>query len=271
VKTLAILFALLCVTAASARAAQAISHGGNYFGDVIVEPGQTVDGDINVIAGNVTVEGTVDGDINVVGGSIYERPGAVVTGQENALGGEVVRSIVPWMPSPEIRSPYQPDMHVLWRIAWDAVVLLVFLIFPVRTRMALDRLELHPGLCAAVGTLAWVAVIPLALLLVVSIILIPLVPLEAVAVAAGSCIGTAALALLVGRRLYELLNPSRTAAPFAALLIGLALLTSAELVPVLGALVTILVLLVGLGASILSLFAEHGFTGLARGGPPMTA
>ena len=39
--------------------------------------------------------------------------------------------------------------------------MLFFLIFPLRTRIALDRLERHPGLCSAVGLLGWGAVLPL--------------------------------------------------------------------------------------------------------------
>ena len=58
------------------------------------------------------------------------------------------------------------------------VVVLFFLIFPVRTRIALDRLERHPGLCSAVGLLGWVAVLPLALLLLCTIVLIPFIVLE---------------------------------------------------------------------------------------------
>lgn len=250
----------VCLTTAAASAAQSIFHGGNYFGDVIVEPGQTVEGDLNVVLGNVTVAGTIDGDVNVVGGSVYERPGAEISGHVNTVGGEVVSDIVPWVPAPaESRMPFEPDGRVFWRFAWDVVVLLIFLIFPVRTRMALDRLERHPGLSVAAGTLGFVGVIPLAVLLFVSVMLIPLIPLEFVAIVAGVSIGTAALSLLVGRRLYELLNPSQTPTPLAALLIGLALLTAAEMVPIVGALVTVLVALIGLGASILTLVREDGF------------
>jgi hypothetical protein len=81
-------------------------------------------------------------------------------------------------------------------------------------------------------------------------------------------IGTAALSLLVGRRLYELLNPSQTPSPLAALLIGLALLTAAELVPIVGALVTILVAVIGLGAAILTLVREES---LGEPAPPRSS
>jgi hypothetical protein len=261
---LLVLLALVCLTSEVAAADQSVYHGGSYFGSVVVEPGQTVEGDLDVIFGNVTVEGRVDGDVNVVAGNLYPRPGSTITGHVNVVGGEIVNDVVPWMPNPETPAPLASDSHVLWRLAWDVVVLLIFLIFPVRTRMALDRLERHPGLSVATGTLGFVAILPLAVLLLVSVLLIPLIPIEFVAVIGGVCVGTAALSLLVGRRLCELLNPSHTPAPLTALVVGLALLTAAELVPVIGTMVMVLVALIGLGAAMLTLVSEQSFAGVIR-------
>ena len=282
----AVLGAFLALFALSTGSASAdprsIYHGGTYFGSVQIEPGQVVDGDLNVVFGDATIYGTVDGDVNVVGGNVVERPGGTVTGQVNTIGGEVVQSIVPWAPSDNIvRNTVAQDWRITWRIAWDIVVLVLFLIFPVRTRLALDRLEQHPGLATATGLLGWVAVIPVMVLLAVTIVLIPLIPVELVGLAAGIFIGKAALALLVGRRFYELLQPHATPTPMVALVLGLVLLTAAEMVPVVGILVTLLVGLVGLGAVILTFINSSGagpfgsFQGTTAagrppvGGPPM--
>lgn len=257
----------LCMIAATGTAqarVQSVYHGGTYFGDVMVERGQVVDGDLNVVFGDAVIEGTVNGDVNVVGGGAEERDGGVITGQVHSVGGDVARSMVPWAPNDAIRDAVNQDYRIMWRIAWDVVVLLVFLIFPLRTRMALDRLEQHPGLSVAAGLLGWVAVIPVAILLAVTILLIPLIPVEAVALVAGVFIGKAALALLVGRRLYELVQPQNTPSPIVALVLGLVLLTAAELVPVVGALVTVLVGLVGLGAVLLTFVNAQ-----TSGGSPM--
>ena len=264
--------AALAITTGTARAeAQSVNHGGTYVGDVIVEPGQTVDGDITVLLGDATIAGTVNGDVNVLGGSAVERPGAIITGQVNMVGGEMANDVVPWAPRHAIRDAFGADVSLLWRIAWDVVVLLVFLIFPVRTRIALERLERHPGLTAAVGLLGWVAVIPVAVLLFVTILLIPLIPVEVVAIVVGVFIGKAALSLMVGRRLMEMINASHTATPLASLVAGLVLLTAAELVPFVGGLVTLLIGLVGLGATILAFVSEASFAGpVAMTGPPRT-
>lgn len=255
-----VVFAFLIAVLASTTYAYAdvtsVDHGGTYVGSVVVEPGQIVDGDLNVVLGDATIEGVVDGDVNVVGGNVIFR-GGHVTGEPHVIGGEVVQSFVPWAPmiggnGGQNFSAYAPDYRVWWRIAWDVVALVVFLIFPVRTRMALDRLEQHPAMSTLGGLCGWVAVIPVAVLLLFTIVLIPLIPVELVLLAVAVFIGKAALSLLVGRRFYELLQPAATPSPLVALVIGLVLLTAAELVPVLGIMVTLLIALVGLGAVMLT-------------------
>lgn len=231
---------------------QAIFHGGTYFGSVVVEPGQVVDGDLTVILGDATNAGIIEGDVTVIGGNYDPRPGGIVTGKLAVIGGTLTQTVVPWAPGDSTYNPIAPDHRVLWRISWNLLALLVFLIFPLRTRMVLDRLEAHPGLSVAVGVLGCVAVIPLAVLLAITILLIPLILLELVFVLAAVFLGTAALGLLIGRRLCELVSPATTPSPLVALLVGIALITAAELVPVVGTLVLILVGLIGLGATIVS-------------------
>jgi hypothetical protein len=78
--------------------------------------------------------------------------------------------------------------------------------------------------------------------------------------------GTAALALLIGRRLGELLSPTTTS-PLLALVVGIVLITAAEFVPILGAVVLAFVGLIGLGATIRSFAGESLNAPLS--GPPM--
>lgn len=278
VSVVAAFFAVAFLTTGIAQAApQSIYHGGSYWGSVVVEEGQVVEGDINVVGGDVTVAGTVDGDVNVVGGNIILRGDGRISGQEHAVGGDVAQAVVPWagnnaaMPS----YAYGRDHRMWWRIAWDVVVLLFFLIFPLRTRMAVGRLEQHPAMATGAGLFGWVAVVPLAVLLAVTIVLIPLIFVEFVLLAASVFIGTAALALLVGRRFYELLSPNATPTPLVALVLGLTLLTAAQLVPIVGVLVTLLTALVGLGAVLLTFVPEPTVPSgpipprPTIGGPPM--
>jgi hypothetical protein len=261
---LAFVLVIVGTPAAALADPTSVDHGGTYVGSVVVEPNQVVDGNLNVVLGDATIEGTVDGDVNVVGGNIDNR--GRVTGEMHAIGGSVVQSIIPWAPSNESYAGYMPDYRVWWRITWDVVALVMFLIFPVRTRMALGRLEQHPAICVLAGLCGWVAVIPIALLLLFTLLLIPLIPVQFVLLAVAVFVGKAALALLVGRRFYELLQPTATPTPLAALVIGLVLLTSAELVPVLGGMITLLIMLVGLGAVLLTFIPDWNMP--LRPGPP---
>jgi len=266
----ALCLAVLFLPASQALAdTQAVYHGGTYFGSVVVEPGQVVEGDLTVIFGDATIAGIVEGDVNIIGGTYDPRPGGVVTGQINQIGGAVTQAVVPWAPSESPYNPLVPDHRLLWPVSWNLLALLVFLIFPLRTRMVLDRLERHPGFSVAAGLLGCVAVIPLAVLLAITILLIPLILLELVFLLAGVFLGTAALALLIGRRLCELVSPATKPSPFVALVVGIVLITAAELVPVVGTLVLILVGLIGLGATMLSFAGDT----LPReiSGPPIAA
>lgn len=248
--------AALCGAAIAPAAAhtQTIDHGGTYFGSVVVEPDQEVDGSVTVIGGNATIEGRVDGSVTAIGGHIDERDGAVIEGKKTEIG-ETGSSIAPWLPGMGASSMVaHENRKLISLLAYSVIVVLAFLIFPVRVRLALDRAEQHPGISFALGVVAIIASAPIFFLLLVSFIGWPLIPLEIVAYIAGIIVGQAALGLLIGRRLFELVRPHGTPSPLGALILGLVIIAAAEVLPVVGWMVTALVWLVGLGAAILAFF-----------------
>lgn len=264
---------------ASADTARSIDHGGTYFGSVIVQQDQQVQGNVDVIGGDAVIEGEVDGDVNVYGGSVIKEPGSVITGTVNQYGGDV-SSAVPWLPNAGMATIARENAKMMTLLAYSIIVVLMFLIFPVRVRTALDRVEHHPGLSAAVGALAIVASVPIAVFLFISFVGWPLLPLELVAYVAGVLIGQAALGILIGRRLFELMRPHTTPSPLGALILGLVVISAAEILPIVGWMVTALVALVGLGATVLAFIRETTFMGPGApaagtrppiSGPPMSA
>jgi hypothetical protein len=261
----------LCIAPASAKTLM-IDHGGSFFGEnVVVAPDQVVQGDVTVFGGNAIVEGEVDGDVTVFGGTIEASPGSNITGNQQVYGG-ALNSIVPFAAGASSLAADSAKITTL--LAYSFVVVLIFLIFPVRVRTALDRIEKHPGLSAATGVIALIATFPIAVLLFISFIGWPLIPLEFVAIVAGVLIGQSALGLLVGRRLYELVHPHATPSPLGALILGLVVLCAAEILPVVGLFVVALVWTIGLGAAILAFIRETTFTGRVSpppSGPPMPA
>ena len=232
------------------------SDGGEMalFHDVYVQQGETVGGDLNVVFGDARVAGTVLGDCNAIFGSCTTVDGGRIFGRTNGIENDSARAFVPWVVGPAMGMGAfaEQDRRLLVRLASSAIVVLVFLLFPLRTRIALDRVERHPALSALTGAIAAVAVIPIAIALLVSIVGIPLILLEVAALFIGVWLGTGAVALVVGRRLCELVMPRTTPSPLLALLLGLVVVCSAEIVPVVGWVVTALVWLAGLGAAVLS-------------------
>jgi hypothetical protein len=265
------LVAGICLTPTAVHAAMG-DHGKTVlFGNLYVRPDEVVNGDVNVVFGNAEIAGRVRGDVNTIFGRCVKDEGAVIDGEEHCLTGEAAQAFLPWINTPAFMSFADQDKRLLVRLGSSAIVLLMFLLFPMRMRLAHDRVERHPGLAAAVGILAAIAAVPIALVLLVSIVGIPLIALEIAALLGGVWLGSGAVALVVGRRLSELVVPSVTPSPLWALVLGLVVVSAAETVPFVGWAVTAIVWVVGLGASILACL-RSAFVERVRatiGGPPM--
>ncbi len=267
VATLGLIFGLLALFLPATAAA----HGRDgsvtkFFSDEIVPPEQTIDGDLNVVFGNATIAGHVTGNVNVIGGSCSVLDSGTVDGEQHCVWNDAAAAVAPLVVSSTRLDGFaEADRRLFVKLASSAIVVLVFLLFPVRMRLALDRVERHPGFAAAVGLATFIAVLPIAILLLVSLVGIPLIIVEIAALFAGVWLGTGAIALLVGRRLCELVLPRVTPSPLAALIIGLVVVSAAEIVPIVGWAVTALVWLVGMGATVLA-FVPGGSKGFVNRG-----
>jgi hypothetical protein len=250
------LFALTALaTTATRSSARTYAHGKTvWFGTQTIGADDYVNGDLNIVMGDVTCEdgGVIRGDVHNYGGYFTQLDGCQIGGDVQQLGPGSLGTLLPW---PDFdasnRALMQQNEHVFRHLAWGVLVLFAFLLFPMRVRVALERVERHPGLAAVTGTVAAVAVIPLAILLLLSVIGIPLIVVEVAALLACLWIGQGAVAILIGRRLSELLRPHTTPSPLGALMLGLIVVIAAEMLPGFGWVVMLLVGLVGLGAAIL--------------------
>jgi hypothetical protein len=274
---LAILASLVVLVCAQPAAAHGRDGGKTQvFDNVYVAPGETVAGDVDAVFGNVEVAGTVTGDCNTVFGKCTVDDGGRVGGKINGVDNDVVRAFVPWALLHDrdgFGALADQDRRLIGKLFGSVIVLLIFLVFPLRMRVALDRVERHPALSAAAGAIAATLVVPIAIVLLVSVIGIPLILLEIVGLVVFVWIGTGAIALLVGRRLCELVVSSSTPSPLVALILGLVVVSAAEIMPFVGWAVTALVWLVGLGSAILSFFRttllDSALHRSPVGGPPM--
>jgi hypothetical protein len=278
---LIVFFATLVALIGSGLTLPADAHGSDrgetrVWTDINVAPGETIDGDVNVVFGDAKIAGLVTGDCNAVFGSCILLDGGQVRGRINSVTGDGVGAFAPWAVghNRDFDAFAEQDHHLVTKLLSSAIVILIFLLFPLRMRVALDRVERHPALSAATGAIAAVAIVPIGLLLLVSIIGIPLIPIEIAAIIVGIWMGTGAISLVVGRRLCELVMPTATPSPLVALVLGLVVVSAAEIVPLIGWAVTALIWLVGLGAAILSFIRSSNLDPIARrapaGGPPAT-
>jgi hypothetical protein len=269
---IAVAAGILVGAGASSAAAKTYAHGKTvWFSNSTIGEGDVVNGDLNVFFGDATCESgaVIRGNVHTYGGRFYPLDGCRVDGETIEWPAGSIVVLAPWIDSNAASlALVEENRRILTHLAYGVVILFAFLLFPMRVRVALERVEQHPGLSAAVGTLAVVAVIPVAVLLVLSIIGIPLVVVEVAALFAGLWIGQAAVAILVGRRLFELVRPHTTPSPLGALVLGLVVVSAAEILPVVGGIVTALVCLVGLGAAILAFVRETAFAGFVRAPSP---
>ncbi len=277
--------AIVLLLAASPAFASESGDQTVWFSSSTIAPGEVVDGDLDIAFGSVVCEpgGVIRGDVRTFFGSFEAENGCEVDGRlTDAFGargfagsGLADRFLPPWFePQSGFPNPYAENRKLFVKLGWDVVILFAFLLFPVRVRVALDRVERHPVLSAGAGFATLLAVLPVSILLLLSVIGIPVIPIAIGAAFLAAWIGTAAVAILVGRRLAELLQPHRTPSPLAALFFGLVVVTAAETLPVVGWVVSGIVLVVGIGATILAFVGETTFGGLAGanraslGGPP---
>jgi hypothetical protein len=234
------------------RRAQDMVH--IFQGDLTVPRGTVVQGDAVVIGGNLNVEpgALVQGDAVSLLGSVTVEPGAMVLGDTVALAGTIDVD-----PGGQILGEHvQIGLGKIFKgkgrglswfsgaglfgffptLAFFALVylvgLLALLASPERLRGISAMLLTNPGRSFALGFLAWLMVLPVAVLLTITLVGIPLLPLLPLAIFLSFALGLSAIALRIGELLPA--GPGQKFVPTAALGMGMAVVTLASFVPLVG-------------------------------------
>ncbi len=272
--------------------AGAVSHDA-----VAVMGGNTVDGsvahDVVAVMGKAVVNGTVGRNVVAVGGGVTLGPAAVVGGDVISIGGTIDRAPGAIVGGRIVNQSFGIGPHgrfwtpdIVWRHdrgrsdwaegfsnyyrAWRWTFALFFLglyallaaLFPGGVRRCGDVLAHRPALTVLTAFLGLLAVPPVFILLLVSIVGIPLSPLLVCALVACALFGKAAIYALLGRSLAnDRLHPA------AAVLLGGALCTLLYFVPILGIGVSVSLSILGFGCAVTSLLVSS--RGLQH--PPQTA
>jgi hypothetical protein len=144
-------------------------------------------------------------------------------------------------------------MRLVAFVGMLALALLLVALAPKPFRVIGDEIERHPLVAALWGLAAMVLVVPAAVVLAVSIVGIVLIPVELVAVTCALAAGYIGVAGLAGRRMAAALRkPELNTVP--ATLAGLLVFWLVGWIPVAGAIVTVIVLMVGLGGVAMTLY-----------------
>jgi hypothetical protein len=279
------------LAAAPARA----SNGNDIvsFGNsVTVREGQEVTGDLVVFGGNAKVLGHVDGDAVVMGGDLYIAPSGQVDGSTVAFGGSVdneskqpgsghnrhhgiiVPPVITETPPPD-ESSQNTDLETHGPpTAWYTLLgilgiltLLAFAVAPGAVRTVRDEFLRRPLVGTVVGLCWWFILAAMMIALAITVIGIVLMPAVLVAVAVAYLVGRAALAQLLGRRLFEVANVVEPA-PLATAALGIVIITVLEaILPLwIGIVLEALVSSIAIGAAMLPFLKSRQLTPIAPAG-----
>jgi cytoskeletal protein CcmA (bactofilin family) len=178
------------------------------FGGPVTVSGK-VGGEIASFGGPVRLLATavVDGDVSVMGAQVERSDSAQVNGEINNISLGMMNRFLPGAVSvAQTRTPLLRLTRFFIALVWVAasalLVLLTVLFFPRSVERIARAVELDIWKSVGVGLLAQVAVIPGIILMAVSILGIPLIPLAILAFIAAAILGFAGFCLLAAQRLF---------------------------------------------------------------------
>jgi len=218
-----------------------------------------INGDTVFIACKVDMgaKSEITGDAVLLLGKLHKEPGAKITGD--------IVNITPfnlfWSPDfhPNYHYEKEPASDKHYKALWDIVVKLIFfliliLLFPKKIQQISEKIELEAGKCFLYGLLGTILIIPVALLLLVSIIGIPFIAAEILLIIAAVIMGYAGVALLLGRKIKTETKVLMGASLLVQALIGVLIIELLKLIPIIGMLLILLVYTFGFGAALMVFF-----------------
>ncbi|MFC1522397.1 hypothetical protein ACFL6Y_08295 [Elusimicrobiota bacterium] len=257
-----------------------ISADQNIKGDVVVFGGSiralgNIDGDVVVLGGNAEINGHVEGDTVVLGGELKLGPQAIIEGALTVLGGHLDKSEAASVHGETVEMPgfnlnlgslsaaavpmagflagMALWMKLLSSLGWLALALLAGLLFPKQLAQTASCVEAKPGLCILLGILFWPALIVLSVMLLISIIGIPILPLVALGMVTLWFWSYVSIGYWMGSRMLKNQTGFVRNDWFLCVL-GLFVIVLISWIPIIGWLASMAVLFFGIGATILSRF-----------------
>ena len=212
--------------------------------------------DAVAIGGSVTLlpGARVEGDAVAVGGIVSVDPGATLDGDNVSLGGTIPTmfgSATRWAAG-GMRPMFGLASRLTRAVLLYVVALLIVVSFPGAFARVKTYLADHPGLSALGGLAIILGFAPLCVLLAVTIVGIPLIPVAALLLVALLIFGFTVAAGWLGDRMPFL--PEKT--PVKTVALGGAVLAFIGLIPWIGTAALVLVAAFAAGATLLSRFGR---------------
>jgi len=230
------------------------------LGSVDLDPGANVEQEVVAVGGNVHVGpgAHVAKDVVSVGGEVIIDPGGTVDGEQVSVSVPGLAALVGLVGSKSISvheiSPLLKVGHALAKFAvFFALALLVLVFVPQRLDAVTAGIGRRPAKVILAGLLGTLAMPVLTVLLVVTIVGIPLVAVQIVAVLVAGVVGYSALALFIGRALPVY---STKAAAVIQLAVGTAIVVAVSEVPILGPMAMLSAWLIVFGAVLRTRFGQ---------------
>ena len=229
--------------------------------------------DLVAIKGNINVKGDVGGDIVAVLGSIHLFPTARVAGDVVSIGGSVARdegakikgnvTVIPIGKEGEkMLDLYAPMfvtmgmggfmiMKVLTLLGFIGLSVIVVSFMTRRIGTISSKIEKQWLKSLLFGILGYILIGPVALLLAVTIVGIPLILVELVLISIAMTLGYVAVSQLIGKKLFKAVKMPNKPMVYEVIL-GLAVLFLVDLIPVVGGIIKCLALTFGFGSAIIT-------------------
>jgi len=221
------------------------------FGNITVNG--KASGNVMAVFGNIRVNGEVMGDVTSVGGSIIRGETSKIYGKVTEIGVLGIQGLIngktrygvnlrPSIFSGNIRYSLFKFMRFLGLLA---VGILVIILFPNTIKSASDLVEKEIGRKVLIGITIFLLIPVATILMFVTLIGIPLIPIFLILVYAAGFFGYLCISIFIGRKLNEqIIKKPEVLLEF---ILGALILWLIQLVPFIGGLTSLTVLIISLG------------------------
>ena len=242
-------------------------------GDVVVDQGTEVK-DAVAVGGSVTVNGKVRDSAVAVGGSVILGPNAVIGKDVVSIGGAVkqaqgskihgdvvelnipgVSAIIPFFVE-DTPSSWFWTFKITLFLGFLGLAVLMVVVLPKPFNLISTNVQQNLGKIILWGILGLVVLFPLAFFLVISVIGIPLIALEFFLVCIAFLVCYIAFVLLIGDKIAEVMKRPGLGVIWLTVM-GLLALWLLSWVPFLGSLVKAVVIVLGFGGVLATLFTSR--------------